>query len=125
MFWLNLEISDSIYQERRRSGTAEHMVCMIQPLPTPSPPTIAKSSASDESMVFVAGGHDNQKNALQAAEVYDANADEWRTLPAMAEERDECQGISWEEDSRFWVVSGYSTDSQGLKLRAKTSFFGY
>jgi hypothetical protein len=90
MFWLNLEISHSIYQERRRSGTAEHMVCMIQPLPTPSPPAIAESSASDESTVFVAGGHDNQKNALQSAEVYDANADKWRTLPAMAEERDEC-----------------------------------
>jgi hypothetical protein len=226
--WRSLIMHPSFYQERRRSGTAEHMVCMIQPLPTPSPPPITESSASDElssekeegvdekscsrppliqhgltifnathqtwhrmmrasgagrslripmfcqcvalpasgkilflggwdpntlepvpdayvldligaggarwrraapmsvarsffacgivgqSTVYVAGGHDNQKNALQSAEVYDANADEWRTLPAMAEERDECQGISWEGDSRFWVVSGYSTDSQGF-----------
>ncbi|KAF5452828.1 hypothetical protein F2P56_027791 [Juglans regia] len=66
-----------------------------------------------QSTVYVAGGHDNLKNALRSAEVYDADADKWRTLPPMAEERDECQGLSWEGDSRFWVVSGYSTDSQG------------
>lgn len=219
--WRSLIMHASFYQERRRSGTAEHMVCLVQPLPAPSPapPSITESSDSDEksskkeegrtplvqhglsiynpthrtwhrmtrpcggavripmfcqcvalpasgkilllggwdpntlepvpdlyvldligaggarwrraapmsvarsffacgvvgqSMVYVAGGHDNQKNALQSAEVYDANADEWRTLPAMAEERDECQGLSWEGDSRFWVVSGYSTESQGI-----------
>lgn len=227
--WRSLIMHASFYRERRRSGTAEHMVCLIQPLPTPSPPLQTESSGSDDekssekeegvdeksssrpplvqhglsiynathrtwhrmmrpcgaggqvripmfcqcvalpasgkilllggwdpntlepvpdvyvldligagggpwrraapmsvarsffacgvvgqSTVYVAGGHDNQKNALQSAEVYDANANEWRTLPAMAEERDECQGLSWEGDSRFWVISGYNTESQGI-----------
>ncbi|KAK9288019.1 hypothetical protein L1049_016464 [Liquidambar formosana] len=72
-------------------------------------------AAVGPSTVYVGGGHDNQKNALRSAEVYDADADEWRTLPAMAVERDECQGLCWEgdPDGRFWVVSGYSTESQG------------
>ncbi|XP_044498588.1 F-box/kelch-repeat protein SKIP20-like [Mangifera indica] len=65
------------------------------------------------SKVYVAGGHDNQKNALKSAEVYDVEADEWRMLPEMEEERDECQGMSWDGDDRFWVVSGYGTESQG------------
>ncbi|KAB1218201.1 F-box/kelch-repeat protein SKIP20 [Morella rubra] len=82
-----------------------------------APMLVARSffacGAVGQSTVYVAGGHDNQKNALRSAEVYDTNTDEWRMLPPMAEERDECQGLSWEGDSRFWVVSGYSTDSQG------------
>lgn len=64
------------------------------------------------SAVYIAGGHDNQKNALRSAEVYDADADAWRELPAMGEERDECQGLTC-ADGRFWVVSGYGTESQG------------
>lgn len=63
--------------------------------------------------VYVAGGHDNQKNALKSAEVYDVEADEWKILPEMEEERDECLGLSWEGDDKFWVVSGYGTESQG------------
>lgn len=62
--------------------------------------------------VCVAGGHDGQKNALKSAEVYDVEADEWRMLPEMDEERDECQGVCLEGD-RFFVVSGYGTESQG------------
>lgn len=208
--WRTLITHPSFYKERRRSGTAEQMVCLIQPLPipipsppqnetesskkTPSPPqyglsiynashqtwhrimgpnantghipmfcqcvplpafgklmllggwdpkslepvtdvyvldfiggfkwkraasmSVARSffacGVVGDSMVYVAGGHDNQKNALQSAEVYDVNADEWRVLPPMAEERDECQGLTWEGDSRFWVLSGYSTEAQGL-----------
>lgn len=206
--WRSLIMHPSFYQERRRSGKAEHMVFLIQPLPIPisiptpsplltlkeketpiSPPqyglsiynatkqtwqrmmgpkhipmfcqclaipnsgkllllggwdpdtlepvsdvyildliggarwrraasmSVARSFFAcglvGQSMVYVAGGHDNQKNALQSAEVYDVNADEWRLLPPMAEERDECQGLSWEGDSRFWVLSGYSTEDQG------------
>ncbi|CAA6660255.1 unnamed protein product [Spirodela intermedia] len=62
-------------------------------------------------LVYVAGGHDNQKNALRTAAVYDTAADEWRPLPPMADERDECQGVALAGE--FWVVSGYGTDSQG------------
>ncbi|GAB2294204.1 hypothetical protein Dimus_028422 [Dionaea muscipula] len=77
----------------------------------------ACAAASGGSAVYVAGGHDGLKNALRSAEVYDVGKDEWRAMPAMAEERDECQGVAWREEgefsSRFWVISGYGTDSQG------------
>ena len=82
-----------------------------------APMSVARSffacAVVGRSTLYVAGGHDNQKNALRSAEVYDAEADKWQTLPAMSEERDESQGLSWEGDSRFWVVSGYSTENQG------------
>uniref|UniRef100_A0A6N2LN80 Uncharacterized protein n=1 Tax=Salix viminalis TaxID=40686 RepID=A0A6N2LN80_SALVM len=52
--------------------------------------------------------HDSQKNALRSAEADDVETDQWKMLPGMIEERDEFQGLSWEGDSMFWVVSGYS-----------------
>lgn len=61
--------------------------------------------------VYVAGGHDENKNALRSAWVYDIAADEWSELTPMSEERDECEGVF--VGSEFWVVSGYDTDSQG------------
>ncbi|XP_074578886.1 F-box/kelch-repeat protein At2g44130-like [Curcuma longa] len=66
--------------------------------------------------VFVAGGHDAQKNALRTAETYDPSADEWAALPDMGEERDECQGV--EAGGRFWAVSGYGTEGQGRFVEA-------
>ncbi|EOA28900.1 hypothetical protein CARUB_v10025145mg [Capsella rubella] len=63
--------------------------------------------------VFVAGGHDDQKNALRSAEVYDVEKDEWSTIPPMTEGRDECQGFAIGTDQRFCVLSGYGTESQG------------
>ncbi|KAM0940061.1 putative F-box/kelch-repeat protein KMD1/2 [Dioscorea sansibarensis] len=64
-----------------------------------------------EGRVYVAGGHDSQKNALKTAEVYDVENDEWVELPDMGEERDECQGVG--VGGRFWAVSGYGTEGQG------------
>ncbi|KAH7670800.1 F-box domain-containing protein, partial [Dioscorea alata] len=61
--------------------------------------------------VFVAGGHDSQKNALRTAEAYDVQMDDWVELPAMEEERDECQGAV--VGGKFWAVSGYRTEGQG------------
>ncbi|XP_024010744.1 F-box/kelch-repeat protein At2g44130 [Eutrema salsugineum] len=63
--------------------------------------------------VYVAGGHDDQKNALRSAEVYDVEKDEWSTIAPMTEERDECQGFFMETDLGFCVISGYATESQG------------
>lgn len=62
--------------------------------------------------VYVAGGHDENKNALRSAWVYDIAADEWAELNPMSEERDECEGVVV-GGSEFWVISGYDTDSQG------------
>jgi len=61
--------------------------------------------------VYVAGGHDESKNALKSAWVYDIKEDEWAELTQMSDERDECEGVVI--GSEFWVVSGYDTDSQG------------
>ncbi|EOA25137.1 hypothetical protein CARUB_v10018446mg [Capsella rubella] len=63
--------------------------------------------------VYVAGGHDDQKNALRSAEVYDVVKDEWTMLPPMAEGRDECHGFSMATDLGFCVLSGYGTETQG------------
>ncbi|KAK6945416.1 F-box domain [Dillenia turbinata] len=70
----------------------------------------AIGSAQDK--VIIAGGHDENKNALNSAWVYDLSQDEWTELTQMSEERDECQGVV--TGSVLWVVSGYGTDSQGI-----------
>ncbi|CAK9151898.1 unnamed protein product [Ilex paraguariensis] len=64
-----------------------------------------------EGRVFIAGGHDESKNALNSAWVYDTRFDQWTELTRMSEERDECEGIII--GSEFWVVSGYDTENQG------------
>ncbi|ESQ44091.1 hypothetical protein EUTSA_v10006395mg [Eutrema salsugineum] len=63
--------------------------------------------------VYVAGGHDDQKNALRSAEVYDVEKDEWSTITPMAEGRDECHGFSMASELGFCVLSGYGTETQG------------
>ncbi|KAJ8759986.1 hypothetical protein K2173_010842 [Erythroxylum novogranatense] len=62
--------------------------------------------------VYVAGGHDENKNALRTAWVYDLRSEEWTELGELSQERDECEGVAIGEE--FWVVSGYGTDRQGL-----------
>ncbi|KAJ7980568.1 F-box/kelch-repeat protein [Quillaja saponaria] len=62
--------------------------------------------------VYVAGGHDENKNALKSAWVYDLRRDEWDELSPMSQERDECEGVV--VGNEFWVVSGYATESQGM-----------
>ncbi|KAL1196592.1 F-box/kelch-repeat protein SKIP20 [Cardamine amara subsp. amara] len=70
-------------------------------------------AAVGSTKVYVAGGHDDQKNALRSAEVYDVEKDEWSILPPMAEGRDECHGFSTAKDFGFCVLSGYGTETQG------------
>lgn len=65
--------------------------------------------------VVVAGGHDNNKNALSSAELYNLAADRWQTLPRMNEQRDECSGAVL--DGKFYVISGYRTSMQGEFMR--------
>ncbi|KAG2656937.1 F-box/kelch-repeat protein At1g80440-like [Panicum virgatum] len=61
--------------------------------------------------VFVAGGHDEEKNALRSAAAYDAEADAWAALPDMARERDEARGVR--AGARFVALGGYPTEAQG------------
>ncbi|KAE8678391.1 Ureide permease 2 isoform 1 [Hibiscus syriacus] len=63
--------------------------------------------------VFIAGGHDENKNASRNAWVYDLRKDEWIRLGELSQERDECEGVVMIGEDEFWVVSGYRTESQG------------
>ncbi|CAI9114083.1 OLC1v1014714C1 [Oldenlandia corymbosa var. corymbosa] len=70
------------------------------------------SCASDsDRTVFVAGGHDDEKNALRSALAYDVENDHWVELPDMACERDESKGVF--HNGKFHVIGGYSTNMQG------------
>ncbi|EXC04166.1 F-box/kelch-repeat protein [Morus notabilis] len=66
---------------------------------------------SDSCRIYVAGGHDENKNALSSAWAYDVDRDEWNELTRMSRERDESEGVVI--GGEFWVVSGYGTESQG------------
>ncbi|CAN6586638.1 unnamed protein product [Malus baccata var. baccata] len=61
--------------------------------------------------IYIAGGHDENKNAMKSAMVYDVRENEWGELTEMSQGRDECEGFV--SGSEFWVVSGYATDMQG------------
>lgn len=61
--------------------------------------------------VYVAGGHDQNKNALRTGWVYDLRRDEWSELTQLSRERDECEGVVIGDE--FWVISGYNTENQG------------
>ncbi|KAK1579094.1 hypothetical protein Q3G72_035500 [Acer saccharum] len=68
-------------------------------------------TSDHDRMVYVAGGHDEDKNALRSAIAYDVEKDEWIQLPDMARQRDECKGIF--HDGKFHVIGGYRTEMQG------------
>ncbi|KAJ1392138.1 Kelch-type beta propeller [Sesbania bispinosa] len=87
----------------------------------PGEPRAFFACASDsDRRVFVAGGHDDEKNALRSALVYDVVADEWVQLPDMATERDECKAVF--RHGRFVVVGGYRTELQGRFERSAEAF---
>lgn len=77
--------------------------------------------ASDgDRTVYVAGGHDEEKNALKSAMTYDVGRDEWVSLPDMSMERDECSAIF--HGGKFHVIGGYSTNTQGRFERHAEAF---
>lgn len=61
--------------------------------------------------VYIAGGHDCEKNALRSAIAYDVVRDEWTNLSDMARERDECTAVF--QCGKLHVIGGYSTETQG------------
>lgn len=71
-------------------------------------------------MVYVAGGHDGEKNALKSVLVYDVANNEWVPLPDMAKERDECKGVFL--NGKFHVIGGYCTETQGRFERSAEAF---
>ncbi|KAI3766662.1 hypothetical protein L2E82_16731 [Cichorium intybus] len=68
-------------------------------------------ASDNDRWVFVAGGHDNEKNALRSGMMYDVADDKWVLLPDMADERDECKGAF--RNGKFYVIGGYNTLMQG------------
>ncbi|PIN03305.1 hypothetical protein CDL12_24174 [Handroanthus impetiginosus] len=77
--------------------------------------------ASDYSrMVFVAGGHDQEKCALKSAMAYDVVKNEWIVMPEMTKERDEANGVY--SQGKFHVIGGYHTNMQGRFERSAESF---
>ncbi|KNA14194.1 hypothetical protein SOVF_109840 [Spinacia oleracea] len=78
-------------------------------------------AASDiDRTVVVAGGHDEDKNALSSAMMYYVEEDKWVTLPDMCKPRDECKVVF--HRGRFHVISGYPTDMQGCFERTVEAF---
>lgn len=92
----------------------------------PGGPRTFFSCASDhERMVYVAGGHDEEKNALKSAFAYDVVNDMWIPLPDMARERDECKVVFCAKDNgsgTIKVVGGYRTEMQGRFERSAEEF---
>lgn len=87
----------------------------------PGAPRSFFGCASDgERIVYVAGGHDDEKNALRSAMAYDVAKDEWVPLPDMSKERDECKGIF--HGGKFHVIGGYCTEAQGRFERSAETF---
>ncbi|XP_050230891.1 F-box/kelch-repeat protein At1g80440 [Mercurialis annua] len=100
------EVSDSVYVFNFVSATWRRGADM---------PGLRRSffgCASDlDRMVYVAGGHDSEKNALGSVLAYDVENNEWVPLPDMAKERDECKAIF--QGGKLHVIGGYCTEMQG------------
>ncbi|KAJ4769763.1 F-box/kelch-repeat protein [Rhynchospora pubera] len=91
-----------------------------QGAPIPGPRRSFFACAAFENLVFVAGGHDNDKNGLKSAMVYDVSSDTWTPLPDMSIERDEPKGFFL--NGKFVVAGGYITAEQGRFRRSVQMF---
>ncbi|KAI4385346.1 hypothetical protein MLD38_003386 [Melastoma candidum] len=83
--------------------------CADMPVTT----TFFGAAGVDGGRVFMAGGHDEYKNALGSAWAYDVELNIWEEMEGMSQERDECEGVVVGGGTEFWVVSGYRTKRQG------------
>ncbi|URE46773.1 F-box kelch-repeat protein [Musa troglodytarum] len=94
------------------------------PLPDPLRSFFACAAMHDSDkgcrVVYVAGGHDENKNALRSAFAYDVTGNSWKALPDMARERDECCAVILR--GKFLVLGGYSTEAQGMFSRSAEAF---
>lgn len=87
----------------------------------PGRPRTLFGCASDfDRTVYVAGGHDDEKNALRSAMAYDVAQDDWVGLPDMDRERDECKAVF--RRGKLHVIGGYSTEMQGRFDRSAEAF---
>ncbi|XP_065047927.1 F-box/kelch-repeat protein At1g15670-like [Musa acuminata AAA Group] len=89
-------------------------------MPGPRRSFFACAASEEHRTVFVAGGHDESKNALRSALAYDVAADAWVHLPDMERQRDECRGVF--ARGAFHVVGGYPTEAQAQFTRSAEAF---
>ncbi|KAM5578962.1 F-box/kelch-repeat protein [Rosa sericea] len=78
------------------------------------------TSDEDNQMVFVVGGHDNEKNALRSTMAYDVAKNKWIVMADMKRERDECKAIFYR--GKLHVIGGYRTETQGQFERNAETF---
>ncbi|KAJ1404079.1 Kelch-type beta propeller [Sesbania bispinosa] len=84
------------------------------------PRTFFACASDSDHTVYVAGGHDEEKNALKSAFAYDVARDVWVPMPDMARERDECKAVF--RRGKLRVVGGYCTEMQGRFERSAEEF---
>ncbi|KAI3777802.1 hypothetical protein L1987_47605 [Smallanthus sonchifolius] len=71
-------------------------------------------ASDNDRRIFVAGGHDTEKNALRSGMMYDVAEDNWTVLPDMADERDECKDgavVALDHSSRTRIPSDMNSVS--------------
>lgn len=88
-------------------------------MPAPHRSFFACTSDGDN-VVYVSGGHDEDKNALSSAMAFDVAGDRWIPMPDMARERDECKGMF--QRGKFHVIGGYHSDMQGKFEKSSEAF---
>jgi hypothetical protein len=71
-------------------------------VPMPAPRRSFFACAAVGRTVYVAGGHDEERNTLRSALAYDPEAEAWTEVPDMAVERDEPRGLC--AGGRFLIV---------------------
>ncbi|GKV10136.1 hypothetical protein SLEP1_g21545 [Rubroshorea leprosula] len=109
------EVSRSVHVFNFLSG------CWRRGVDIPGVRRLLFGCASDHHrVVYVAGGHDSDKNALRSAMAYDVEKDNWTQLPDMRRERDECKGIF--QRGKFHIIGGYCTAMQGHFERSAEEF---
>jgi hypothetical protein len=89
------------------------------------PRTFFYCASDHERMVYVVGGHDEEKNALKSAFAYDVVNDMWILIPIMERERDECKVVFCARDNgsgTIKVVGGYCMEMQGRFERSAKEF---
>ncbi|XP_004486716.1 F-box/kelch-repeat protein At1g80440-like [Cicer arietinum] len=89
------------------------------------PRTFFSCTSDHDRMVYVAGGHDEEKNALKSAFAYDVANDVWIPLPDMSRERDECKAVFRRGNTgggKVRIVGGYCTEMQGRFERSAEEF---
>eukprot|EP00253_Pinus_taeda_P006837 PITA_06837 len=134
--WKEMMCIPRFYEDRKTYGTSQHLICLIQSIPSPFilgpsvygitvydpvektwekttpipcdlvPFVIRFVLSSSKGLIYVAGGQDERGNSLSTVEAYDVEEDRWEILPPMTHNRHLSAGVYL--DGKFMVISGMS-----------------